>query len=231
MAGHPWMAEQTGRRQQRRACRQGDREDRLSGSPVGARGHSCRSDQHLHHRPIAPAEYRAGRGSGAHCKPQAHELSCAKAAISTAIKPQAITNIKRSLNWWFRSNHSMRVTELLLPPHDRCGCSARLGSRRGGTTGTQTHREDTWRTWVSIIVTLPTAACLPINRRSRKKVECARQGDGPSARFSLATISSEPCGNAHELPRMTRDQTAPRQLHRVATFALKTTYFAPQKNL
>ena len=94
-AAHPLMAEQTARRQQRRASRQGVREDRLSGSPVGAQVRSYRSDQHLHRRPIAPAEYRARRGSRAHFKPQEHELSCAKAAISM-VKPLAITDIKTS---------------------------------------------------------------------------------------------------------------------------------------
>lgn len=74
-------------------------EGRLSGWLVGVRARSCRSDPRPHRKPIAPAEYRAGRGSGAHCKPQAHELSCPKAAISVVIKTLAITRLKRLSDW------------------------------------------------------------------------------------------------------------------------------------
>lgn len=76
-----WAAERTTRINEHPAYRRFDREGQLSGSPIAAQDHSYMSDQSRHRTPIALAEFHDPRGSGAHSRPQAHELSCVKAAI------------------------------------------------------------------------------------------------------------------------------------------------------
>lgn len=57
------------------------------------RGRPYMNGQFQHRTPVALAEYRDRRGSGADSKPLAHELSCAKAAIWSPIKPLAIASV------------------------------------------------------------------------------------------------------------------------------------------